>query len=66
MRVIAPKAKSRLASRCAQAKRRPVFVEKASRAAGKKAFESDFSDWIADQNERVETQGIPGFQLRPW
>jgi prevent-host-death family protein len=40
--------------------------DKASRAARKKAFESEFGDWIAAQNARVETQGIPGADLRPW
>jgi PHD/YefM family antitoxin component YafN of YafNO toxin-antitoxin module len=38
----------------------------ASRTARKKAFESEFGDWIAAQNVRVETQGIPGADLRPW
>jgi prevent-host-death family protein len=40
--------------------------DKAGRAARKKAFESEFRDWIAAQNARVETQGIPGADLRPW
>lgn len=89
MRVTATEAKNRFGSLCAQAKREPVFVEKAgqidtvilsveqyqtlraqhekvSRAARKKAFEAEFGDWIAAQNARVETQGIPGAELRPW
>lgn len=89
MRVTATEAKNRFGSLCAQAKRGPVFVEKAgqldtvilsaeayqalqanhdkaNRTARKKAFESEFSDWIAAQNKRVETQGIPGADLRPW
>jgi prevent-host-death family protein len=89
MRVTATEAKNRFGSLCAQAKRGPVFVEKAglidtvimsveqydalqadhdkaSLAARKKAFESDYADWIAAQNIRVETQGIPGADLRPW
>ena len=89
MRVTATEAKNRFGSLCAQAKREPVFVEKAgqldtvilsvetylalqanhdkaSRAARKKAFESEFGDWIAAQNARIETHGIPGADLRPW
>ncbi|WP_374412083.1 type II toxin-antitoxin system Phd/YefM family antitoxin [Hydrogenophaga sp.] len=89
MRVTATEAKNRFGSLCAQAKREPVFVEKAgqldtvilsaeqyqalqagqgraSHAARKKAFEAEFSDWIAAQNARVDTHGIPGADLRPW
>ena len=89
MRVTATEAKNRFGSLCAQAKREPVFVEKAgqldtvihsaeqyqalnanhdkaSRAVRKKAFEAQFGDWIAAQNARFETQGIPGADLRPW
>ncbi len=89
MRVTATEAKNRFGSFCAQAKRGPVFVEKAGqldtvilsaeayqalqtphdkarRAARKKTFESEFGDWIAAQNARVETHGIPGADLRPW
>ena len=89
MRVTATEAKNRFGSLCAQAKREPVFVEKAgqldtvilsaehyqalkanhdkaSRAARKKAFEADYADWIAAQNARLETHGIPGADLRPW
>lgn len=89
MRVTATEAKSRFGSLCVQAKREPVFVEKAGqldtvilsvehyqalqsgmgkadRAARKKAFEAEFGDWLADQNARVDTQGIPGADLRPW
>ena len=40
--------------------------DKASRAARKKAFEMEFRDWIASQNARVDLQGIPGADLRPW
>ena len=36
------------------------------RAARKKTFESEFGDWIAAQNARIETHGIPGADLRPW
>jgi PHD/YefM family antitoxin component YafN of YafNO toxin-antitoxin module len=39
---------------------------KADRAARKKAFEAEFGDWIAAQNARVESHGIPGADLRPW
>jgi len=39
---------------------------KASRAARKRAFETEFGDWIAAQNARVEADGIPGADLRPW
>lgn len=35
-------------------------------AARKQAFETEFGDWIADQNARVEAHGIPGADLRPW
>jgi len=89
MRVTATEAKNRFGSLCAQAKREPVFVEKAGqidtvilsaeqyetllgaqgksgRAARKKAFEAEFGDWIAAQNDRLDTQGIPGEDLRPW
>jgi len=89
MRVTATEAKNRFGSLCAQAKRGPVFVEKAGqldtvilsaeeyqalqanqdkarRAARKKTFESEFSDWITAQNARIETHGIPGADLRPW
>lgn len=89
MRVTATEAKNRFGSLCAQAKREPVFVEKAgqldsvilsaehyqalqaghgrdSRVARKKAFEAEFGDWIAAENARVETQGVPGADLRPW
>ncbi|MEO5688029.1 MAG: type II toxin-antitoxin system Phd/YefM family antitoxin [Burkholderiaceae bacterium] len=89
MRVTATEAKNRFGSLCAQAKREPVFVEKAGqldtvilsaeqylalqanhdkarRAARKKAFDSEFGDWIAAENARVEKHGIPGADLRPW
>ena len=89
MRVTATEAKNRFGSLCAQAKREPVFVEKAgqidtvilsveqyqalqanhdraSRAARKRAFKAEFADWIAAQNARVESHGIPGAELRPW
>jgi hypothetical protein len=89
MRVTATEAKNRFGSLCAQAKREPVFVEKAgqidtvilsaehyhalqanhdkgSRADRKKAFEAEFGDWIAAQNARFESHGIPGADLRPW
>jgi hypothetical protein len=29
-------------------------------------LEAGFGDWITAQNARVETQGIPGADLRPW
>jgi hypothetical protein len=38
----------------------------AGRAARKKAFEAEYGDWIAAQNARFETHGIPGADLRPW
>jgi hypothetical protein len=66
VRVTATEAKNRFGSLCAQAKREPVFIEKASRATRRKAFEAEFSDWIAEQNARVEMHGIPGADLRPW
>ena len=89
MRVTATEAKNRFGSLCAQAKREPVFVEKAgqldtvilsaeqyqalksnndksSRATRRKAFEAEYGDWIAAQNARFETHGIPGADLRPW
>ena len=89
MRVTATEAKNRFGSLCAQAKREPVFVEKAGQldtvilsveqylalkanqdkasiAARKKAFEAEYGDWIAVQNARFETRGIPGADLRPW
>lgn len=39
---------------------------KSSSAARKKAFEAEFGDWIAAQNEWVEEHGVPGADLRPW
>jgi prevent-host-death family protein len=89
MRVSATEAKNRFGSLCAQAKRAPVFVEKAGqpdtvilsveqyqalraahdtadRATRKKAFETEFGDWIAAQNARFDAHGIPGADLRPW
>ena len=89
MRVTATEAENRFCSLCAQAKREPVFVEKAGQldtvilsaeqylalkanqdkasiAARKKAFEAEYGDWIAVQNARFETRGIPGADLRPW
>jgi len=89
MRVTATEAKNRFGSLCAQAKREPVFVEKAGqidtvilsaeqyqvlqanqdkagRVSRKKAFEAEFGDWIAAQNDWVEAHGIPGADLRPW
>jgi hypothetical protein len=89
MRVTATEAENRFCSLCAQAKREPVFVEKAGQldtvilsveqylalkanqdktsiAARKKAFEAEYGEWIAVQNARFETRGIPGADLRPW
>lgn len=89
MRVSATEAKNRFDSLCAQAKREPVFVEKAgqvdtvilsaehyhalqanrdkaSRAGRRKRFEAEFGDWIAAENARIEDNGIPGSDLRPW
>lgn len=40
--------------------------DKASTAARKQAFETEFGDWVAAQNDRVEADGIPGADLRPW
>ena len=40
--------------------------DRASLAARKKAFQAEFGDWIAEQNTRFETHGIPGADLRPW
>jgi hypothetical protein len=39
---------------------------KASPAARKQQFESEYGDWIAAQNTWVESHGIPGADLRPW
>jgi len=89
MRVSATEAKNRFGSLSAQAKREPVFVEKAgqldtvilsaehyhalqanhdkaSRAGRKKTFEAEFGDWIAGENARVDANGVPGADLRPW
>lgn len=89
MRVSATEAKNRFGSLSAQAKREPVFVEKAGqldtvilsaehyhalqanhdkarRAGRKKRFEAEFGDWIAGENARVDANGIPGADLRPW
>ncbi|UOD50745.1 type II toxin-antitoxin system Phd/YefM family antitoxin [Orrella daihaiensis] len=40
--------------------------DKANRAARKRQFETEFSDWIAAQNDKFELSGIPGADLRPW
>ena len=40
--------------------------DKASRAGRKKRFETEFGDWIAGENARVEANGVPGADLRPW
>ncbi len=40
--------------------------DKAGRAGRKKRFEAEFGDWIAAENARVETNGVPGADLRPW
>lgn len=89
MRVSATEAKNRFGSLSAQAKREPVFVEKAgqldtvilsaehyhalqanfdkaNRAARKKRFEAEYGAWIAAENARIDTHGIPGADLRPW
>lgn len=89
MRVSATEAKNRFGSLSAQAKREPIFVEKAgqldtvilsaehylalqanqdkaSRAGRKRRFEAEFGDWIALENARVEANGVPGADLRPW
>jgi PHD/YefM family antitoxin component YafN of YafNO toxin-antitoxin module len=89
MLVTATEAKNRFGNLCAQAKREPVFVEKAGQidsvilsleqyqtlqavqsktnlSVRKKAFESEFADWIMAQNAHVENHGIPGVELRPW
>jgi len=89
MRVSATEAKNRFGSLCTQAKREPIFVEKAghldtvilsvehyhaltanqdkrSRAARRKEFEAEFGEWISAQNDRFESHGIPGADLRPW
>lgn len=89
MRVSATEAKNRFGSLTAQAKRGPVFVEKAgqldtvilsaehdqalqanldksSRTGRRKKFEAEFVDWIAAENARIEANGVPGADLRPW
>ncbi len=40
--------------------------DKAGLAARRKAFEAEYGDWLAAQNARFETHGIPGADLRPW
>lgn len=41
-------------------------LDENERAERKMRFESEFGQWIAAQNARVESQGIPGADLRPW
>lgn len=41
-------------------------VARTGLAARKKAFQAAYGDWIAAQNARFESQGIPGADLRPW
>ena len=43
-----------------------VNQDKTSRAARKKRFESEFGEWIAAENARVQAHGIPSADLRPW
>lgn len=40
--------------------------DNAGLAARRKAFESEYAEWIAAQNTRFEAYGIPGADLRPW
>ena len=40
--------------------------DEAGLAARRKAFEAEYGDWIAAQNARFETHGIPGADLWPW
>lgn len=35
-------------------------------AERRKKFEIEFGDWIASENARLEANGIPGAELRPW
>ena len=37
-----------------------------SQTARKVAFDAEFGDWIAAQNALIESNGIPGADLRPW
>ncbi len=89
MRVSATEAKNRFGALCAQAKREPIFVEKAGQldtvilsvehyqalkseqnqstsVARRQAFENEYGAWLAAENARIETQGIPGSEWRPW
>lgn len=89
MQITATEAKNRFGSVCAQAKKEPVFVEKAgqidtvilsvdqyralqanqntdSLATRKQQFESEFAQWITDQNAWVDAHGVPGADMRPW
>jgi hypothetical protein len=43
-----------------------VTPNSTSLATRKKEFEAEFGDWIAAQNNWVESNGIPGSDLRPW
>ena len=38
----------------------------ANQAARKRQFETEFSNWIAAHNAKLELSGIPGADLRPW
>lgn len=40
--------------------------DKPKRAARRKKFESEYREWIAAQNARIDAHGIPGADLRPW
>ena len=89
MQITATEAKNRFGSVCAQAKKEPVFVEKAgqidtvilsvdqyralqanqhtdSLATRKQQFESEFAQWITDQNAWVDAHGVPSADKRPW
>jgi hypothetical protein len=49
-----------------QHKALPAHHGKARRVARTRAFESEFADWLAEQNARFEAHGIPSADLRPW
>lgn len=73
MRVNARDAKNRFGSLGAQARREPIVVERAGHhdtvilsVERRVAFEAGFGDGLAAENERFESQGIPGADLRPW
>jgi prevent-host-death family protein len=89
MQITATEAKNRFGQICAQAKRQPVFIEKAGRvdsvvlsveqfkalqqgaqasslAQRRRAFNAEYRDWLAEQNQHFEQHGLWCEGLAAW